>query len=240
MTVTTRPKVVVIGQGNVASHLLSALPAAAEVRHVSSRHLDALPTDAHYYILAVSDDAVAPLAESTPDCGVWLHTSGSTPLEALSRHKSRCGVFYPLQTFTKGVPVDWTHLPIFVEGSTSEIAEGIHRLASEISDNVHYADSDDRRRLHIAAVMACNFANHLWDISDRLLRPLGVDFSAMAPLVQTMLDKAVAIGPHDAQTGPARRGDLKVIQSHIDSLPPDQAGIYQILSQHIINDYEQD
>lgn len=240
MTASTKPKVVVIGQGNVASHLLSVLPTAVDAQHVSSRHLDALPTDAHYYILAVSDDAIAPLAESTPDCGVWLHTSGSTPLEALARYKSRCGVFYPLQTFTKGVPVDWAHLPIFVEGSTPDIAKEIYRLASEISDNIHYADSDDRRRLHIAAVMACNFANHLWDLSERLLRPLGVDFTAIAPLVQTMLDKAAAIGPHKAQTGPARRGDHKVIQSHIDSLPLDQAEIYQILSQHIINDYEQD
>ncbi len=234
-----RPRVVVIGQGNVATHLLSALEPVADVRHTSSRQLHLLPTDAHYYILAVSDDAIAELAAATADCGIWLHTSGSTPMSALAKHKSHCGVFYPLQTFTKGVPVDWSHLPIFVEGSDPEVTAAIESLACGVSDNVHQADSDERRRLHIAAVMACNFANHLWDISDRLLRPLGVDFTAMAPLVQTMLDKARAIGPHAAQTGPARRGDLRVVQHHIDSLPPDLAEIYRIISQHITQEYEQ-
>ncbi|MDE6321313.1 MAG: DUF2520 domain-containing protein [Muribaculaceae bacterium] len=235
-----KPRVVVIGQGNVAWHLLRALEPVAEVRHISSRQLHQLPTDAHYYILAVSDDAIAQLAATTPDVGVWAHTSGSIPLSALSQHKTSCGVFYPLQTLTKDVPVDWSHLPIFIEGTSASVSKQLQTLARSISDNVHQADSSQRRQLHIAAVMACNFANHLWDISDQLLRPLGVDFTAMVPLVQAMLSKATLIGPHDAQTGPARRGDTNVIQSHIESLPPDLAQIYSILSQHIIKEYEQD
>lgn len=235
-----KPQVVVIGQGNMAWHLLQALESAADVRHVSSRELHRLPTDAHYYILAVSDDAIEQLAAATPDVGVWLHTSGSTPLTPLSQYKTNCGVFYPLQTLTKGVPVDWSHLPIFIEGSSSTVTDALLSLARNVSDNVHTADSSQRRQLHIAAVMACNFANHLWDISDQLLRPLGVDFTAMVPLVQAMLSKAALIGPHDALTGPARRGDTNVIQSHIASLPPDLAQIYSLLSQHIIKEYEQD
>ncbi len=235
-----KPKLVVIGQGNVAWHMLRALESAAEVRHVSSHAVDQLPTDAHYYILAVSDDAIANIAASTPDVGVWAHTSGSIPLSALSQHKTHCGVFYPLQTLTKEVPVDWSHLPLFIEGSSDTVTDQLLSLARRISDNVHTADSAQRRQLHIAAVMACNFTNHLWDISDRLLRPLGVDFTAMVPLAQAMLDKAALIGPHNAQTGPARRGDINVIQSHIDSLPPDLAQIYSILSHHIIKEYEQD
>lgn len=235
-----KPKVVVIGQGNVAWHLLKALDPAADVCHVSSHDLHHIPTDAHYYIMAVSDDAIEQLAYATPDVGVWAHTSGSTPLTALSKHKTKCGVFYPLQTLTKDVPVDWSHLPIFIEGSSDTVTDALQSLARNVSDNVHTADSSQRRQLHIAAVMACNFANHLWDISDQLLRPLGVDFTAMVPLVQAMLSKAALIGPHDAQTGPARRGDTNVIQSHIASLPTDLAQIYSILSQHIIKEYEQD
>lgn len=256
---TNRPRIVIIGSGNVASHIAPAMQRLGDVVQVVSRHIDhakdlaqslgvdkftddlaATDPNAHYYIVAVADDAIPQIAQATPDSGVWVHTSGSTPLEALRRLKTNAGVIYPLHSFTKGVEVDWTKVPLFVEGSSPEVAHRLSTLASGISPMVRMADSAERKQLHIAAVIACNFANYMWDLSASILKPLGVGFDALKPLVQNMLDKAAEITPHQAMTGPARRGDRRIIDDHIAMLPEDVARVYGMISQNIMKIYEQD
>lgn len=241
----------------MAWHLAPALAAAGDVVEVCSRQLphaialrdalvpEAIASDdvsgvtdnADFYIIAVADDHVSAVAKSLPAVkGIVAHTSGSVPLEALTPHKHR-GVFYPLQTFSKDSEIDISEVPFLIEGSDNETTEKLCSLASGLSRTVVKANSELRRRIHVAAVFACNFPNFLWAEASGLLREEGLDLSLMRPLLHATLDKALALGPENAQTGPARRGDRHVIDSHIASLPPDLAEIYQLLSNHISKKY---
>lgn len=246
-----------IGAGNVATHLSLSLAQKADIVQVFSYHIDnaialasALPSatstncindiieDADCYIISIKDDAIAPLlTKIKPNNALWVHTSGSVSATVFSGYTNHYGVLYPLQTFSRSVPVDMTQVPFFIEGSTPDDTNAISRLASLMSPLVYEADSDKRRMLHIAAVFACNYANHLWAIADDILKKADLPFSVLLPLIHTTIDKASSTSPAEGQTGPARRGDRSIIESHIGMLPEKEAEIYHILAENIIDKY---
>lgn len=253
-------RVVVIGAGNVAWSLAPAIDALEgySVTHIASRSatrsaelasslgqatsgtLDSahLP-DADIYIMSVSDDAVASLAASIaprPEA-LWLHTSGSVDARTLAPLSSNYGVLYPLQTFTRGRKLDFDNIPLFIEASTDEALACTRRLAEALSQSVTEADSERRTRMHIAAVFGCNFTNHMLAIAGRLLHNEGIPLSTIAPLVAETLDKAFATSPLAGQTGPARRGDSRVIDAHTSRLEHDDAALYRTISDSIIKTY---
>lgn len=236
-------RIAVIGAGNVASSLVPALEAldgVSVVQNWTRRSGQPLTPDADVYIMAVSDDAIAPLAERFAGLNsgaLWLHTSGSVGMDALAPLGRRHGVFYPLQTFTRGRCLDFGDIPLFIEGSDPSVAGEMKELASRLSHRVYDADSSTRRAMHVAAVFACNFANHLWSVADGLLRERSLSFDILGPLLGETLTKALESSPAEGQTGPARRGDSRVMGEHIASLPPDLAEIYRVISRHIINQY---
>ncbi len=253
----TVPRVVIFGSGNVATHLAAALDPKVEITHIVSRdksHALALASrlkraeaveydcsnipEADIYILSVNDDSITTIAHSTPGSGLWLHTSGSVPVDVFAQSKSRFGVLYPLQTFSKNVAVDMAKVPLFIEGSDSEVTAEIESLARLLSPRVVVAGSDTRRKLHIAAVFACNFATRLWAIADGILAEAGLGFDVLGPLLQATLDKSLAVGPVKAQTGPASRGDLNVVNSHLSTLSGDNEKIYRLISDSIMNSYQ--
>lgn len=145
-----------------------------------------------------------------------------------------------MQTFTRGVATDLSDAPIFIDAASPELADLLTRIALTVSANVRPADSAARRRLHCAAVFACNFTNHLWDIADGIARRAGSSIADFMPLIDETLRKAKAIGPHAGQTGPARRGAEGVMELHRLMLSPADAEIYRLLSQSIAKAYEQD
>jgi len=200
-------------------------------------NLDQVQRDADFYIVSVVDDHIADVVRRLgPVDGIVAHTSGSFPLESLCQASGsvHCGVFYPLQTFSKTSEVDIAHIPFFIEGTDPETIEALAGLAGTISDNVNSVDSSVRGHLHIAAVFANNFANYMWDIADSYLREhTGFDISVFAPLLAETLRKAMSIGPRAAQTGPAKRGDCALINRHIGALRADDAEIYRLISNRI-------
>ena len=124
---------------------------------------------ADLYILAVSDAAITTLAESLPipaEAAV-VHTAGGIGIEALPARFDRRGVLYPLQTFTQGRSVDFAKIPLFVEGNDDSFTSELEAFARNLSRTVYRADSDRRVRLHLAAVFACNFVNHLYALEAR-------------------------------------------------------------------------
>lgn len=249
-----RPAIAIVGSGNVATHLALALDKVADVKQVYSRdasHAAALAsrltgcqaisdfakidTKVDYCIISVKDDAVRGVADALPHIGgVVCHTSGSAPIEVMAKH-GRAGVFYPLQTFSKDAEVNVREAPFFIEASDDATLSRLMELARSISDKVEQADSRQRAVLHLAAVFACNFANHLWAISSEILAEHGISLDVMRPLLQATLDKAMAISPALAQTGPAARRDEAIMQKHMGMLAPEYAEIYRLLSQSIIN-----
>lgn len=252
------PRIVFIGAGNVASHLAPALADAGAgiVTQVWSRSIDSarpladkvgseavtdlagIDKTADIYIICMADGGVADVIDSLPvNNALWLHTSGSLDKEILAGRSPRFGVLYPLQTFSKGVPVNISEVPFFIEGSSPDVETEIEEIAQKLSVTVHPADSSLRRRMHIAAVFACNFTNHLWSIADSLLRQDGLTLEVLHPLLKETLRKAIdSRDPAACQTGPAARKDCEVINKHLSMLPPALANIYSTLSESIINE----
>lgn len=248
-------RVVFIGAGNVASHLAPAIQesGAGKVVQIYSRTADSAEAlagkvgcsdiathpseviaDADVYIVSLVDDAVAKIAEQLPrNNALWLHTSGSLPMEVLSDLSPNYGVYYPLQTFSRSVSLDLSDVPVFIEGCTSEIEAEIRQLASKTFKKVYKADSELRRKMHVAAVFACNFTNYMWTVADDLLREDNLTLDVLKPLLEETLRKAVTARPADGQTGPAMRGDDRVMSKHMEMLPTDLADIYGTLSQAI-------
>lgn len=250
-------RICVIGSGNVATHMAAALNSVADVVQVCSRHienaralagklgrgvaastLDGLLPDADYYIIAANDDSIASIAASTPPYpGIWAHTSGSVPISVFNGLKEQYGSFYPLQTFSKDVAVDFSRVPMFIEGSDDGVCDTLMALAKRISRSVEKADSARRKALHLAAVFACNFANLMWLDADTLMRCEGLTVNYLAPLLEVTLQKLGGASPRDAMTGPARRGDLAVMNAQLDALPDDLKETYAMLSQRILDIY---
>jgi predicted short-subunit dehydrogenase-like oxidoreductase (DUF2520 family) len=255
---TSKPKVIILGAGNVATHLainlapncfiaqiynhrlMSAKQLADRVGALTQAidSLSALDTDADIYIISVKDDAVAEIANALKGFGgVWVHTSGSVPPQTLAPITDTYGVLYPMQTFSKNVDVDMSEVPIFVEGTDATTLSKIKEIAGLLSTHIYDSTPENRMRLHIAAVFACNFTNYLWAQSAEILKGIDLDFSIMQPLIKATLDKAITIDPEQGQTGPARRNDMTVINKHLSLLDGSKHDIYKTLSQYIIEKY---
>lgn len=247
-----------IGAGAVASTLAPALEKAGIVKFTqvysrsarSARHLAErldkaqavtdvaeVAPDADIYLVALTDAAIAPVASAvvSRDDALWVHTSGGVGIDVLPGHRK--GVLYPLQTFTQGRSVDVSQVPFFIEGSDADVVAVLEGIVRSLGAKHYAADSDIRRRLHAAAVMSANFATHLLWQAERILDSADIPLEVLKPLMAETLDKSFAMGPRQAQTGPARRGDSEVCNAHRSVLAPDQLAIYDILTKSISSEF---
>ncbi|WP_407429717.1 Rossmann-like and DUF2520 domain-containing protein [Arcticibacter sp.] len=249
-------KIVLLGSGNVATHLGHALKAAGhEILQVWSRSLSnaeqlaaslsvaytneilALDDTADIYILSVKDDAIREVASSfTFKDKLLVHTSGTSSIDSLGEDRVNKGVFYPLQTFSKQKAVDFSSVPLLLESSTDEVARQLNELAGSISQVVRSASSAQRAAIHVAAVFACNFSNHFYSISKSLLDKEGLDFKLLLPLIAETAAKVQSMSPEDAQTGPAIRDDQVSIEKHKKYLETsaDLLQLYTLMTNSII------
>lgn len=252
----------VIGSGNLAWHLAPALDnteyAVREVYSQTRRHAEALAerlykaqivnsldfssSPSQIFILAVSDDVIQEIAQELvlPPNSILAHTSGSQPLSILGYASTlNIGVFYPLQTFSKSQKIDFKDVPIFVESENSATEKVLMAMGKAISNNVRKVTSEKRKAIHVSAVFASNFTNHMLTLSSELMENHGLDWDVLKPLIAETVNKALAIGPQRAQTGPARRGDVEILDKHLAFLNDDQrvAEVYRIISQHILDKY---
>lgn len=248
-------RVVILGSGNVATHVAHGLQHSCHVVQVYSRtlshaqrlaadvpgavaidRLDDLMPDADIYIMCVPDDAIARVAGVVPDNGaLWLHTSGSTSLEALRATKCRCGVLYPMQSFSRELEVNWSDVHIFVEAVGATSLHDVTAVARCLSSHVTECDSHRRRLLHVAAVFSCNFTNDLWACAAELLGENDLPFEAMLPLINNAVSKLSTLTPAQSQTGPASRADREVMASHMAMLTGRKREIYRLLSDDIMD-----
>jgi len=246
-------KIVLIGSGNVAHHLIQAFAKSkkVEVIQVFARQKESVAplfdsnkiTDnyndlaqADVYIIAVSDDAIAKVSSQLPFLNrLVVHTSGTVSLDALDS-KNRKGIFYPLQTFSKDKAVDFSQIPICIESENDADYEILKTLAEIVSNNVFEIDSPQRKALHISAVFVNNFVNHLYQIGHEICIENKVPFEILKPLILETANKVMTVSPIDAQTGPAKRNDNQTIQAHLNALTNEnQKTIYKILTQSIQN-----
>jgi len=164
-----------------------------------------------------------------------VHTSGSTPLAVFGKKFPNCGVLYLVQTISLNYPADPANLPLCIEASNRTIEAKLVKLGKSISGDVNIIDSDSRKYIHLAAVFANNFTNHLFVIAESLLKKKGISFSMLHPLVMQTALKACKESPGNVQTGPAKRGDKSVMKSHLALLKSQKklSTVYKLLSESI-------
>lgn len=252
-----RISIVFIGAGNLAVNLAQALyEKGAEIVQIYSRteesarqlaermnaawvtDLKEVIANASLYIVSLKDSAfveLLPQIVAGKDGALFVHTAGSIPMDIWEGKTSRYGVLYPMQTFSKQRAVDFKKIPFFIESAKKEDTELLKSIASLLSDKILEADSRQRRSLHLAAVFACNFTNHMYVLAADLLDRYGLPFEVMLPLIDETASKVHQLPPLKAQTGPAIRYDENVINKHLEMLTDDPAvkEIYQMLSESI-------
>jgi predicted short-subunit dehydrogenase-like oxidoreductase (DUF2520 family) len=196
----------------------------------------AIVTDADLYIFSLSDSALPDVInQMQPNGALWIHTAGSMPMDVFADKCARYGVLYPMQTVNKDRVVDWSDVPIFVEASNEDDTQYLVRLSQRLSNNVSRSNSQQRQSLHLAAVFACNFTNHMYALSASLLEKQGLPFDAMLPLIDETSRKVHELSPAQAQTGPAIRRDKNVLDKHLSMLQeePVMKELYEIISKNI-------
>ena len=245
-----------IGAGNVATHLSIALSQAGyNIRQVFSRteasaselaaklkcpyttDLSQITHEGDLYIVSVKDsalnDILPKLVQRAPQA-LFVHTAGSVPMNVWQGLAERYGVLYPMQTFSKERETDFDDIPIFVEANHTNDTERLQELAGRLSTKVYEATSEQRKYLHLAAVFACNFTNHLYALCDRILSEHGLPFETMLPLIRETAAKVADMPPAQAQTGPAIRYDKNVIDKQMALLSdPIMRQIYDLMSRSI-------
>lgn len=247
-------KISFIGSGNVATHLAHAFyRSGMEIVQVHSRNFEnasALATSVKatpiinlkeliwvdVLVLSLSDSAYPEiLTQISQKAKVIVHTSGTLSLDILENTSDEVGVFYPLQTFSKSKPVNWSTIPICIEASSPKTQDFLISLANSISDQVVPLDSTKRKALHVAAVFACNFTNHLYHLASKILEENGLSFELMKPLIAETAEKINTLTPDKAQTGPAFRNDEQILATHMQYLENNKAlqAIYSVLSNSI-------
>lgn len=232
-------RVVLIGRGRLATNLEPALKAAGhEVVSVNSRTLEQLPMTAGIFVISVKDDALEEViskATKGREEQCFVHTAGSMPMSLFEGKSRHYGVFYPMQSFSKERKVSFEDIPVFLEANDDATLQLLQSLAGSISHRVYELSSDERKYLHLAAVFACNFANHCYALSADILEQHGIPFDVMLPLIDETASKVHQLHPKDAQTGPAVRYDENVIsmQRQLLTQHPEMQAVYELMSKSI-------
>lgn len=250
-------KIVFIGAGNLATHLAKAMYNSGYcIEQVFSRTEQSAQQLAHLvnaqyttklsevllgidlYVVSLKDDALISLIPQIMDNkteSLVVHTSGSVPIDVWKGFGNRYGVVYPMQTFSKNKAVDFSTIPIFLEANQPANLALLHDYFDGLSSKVYEATSEQRKKLHLAAVFACNFSNHMYTLSEEILKRYGLPFDAMYSLIDETTAKIHEIEPAKAQTGPAIRGDQAVMDKHLGMLSdmPEAQEIYRLVSQSI-------
>ena len=250
-------KVILIGAGNLATHLGKAIFAAGhDVVQVFSRtmqsatalasevgaqpvsDISAVRADADLYVVSVKDSALAELIPALckgKETKVFLHTAGSIPMDVFQGMALHYGVLYPMQTFSKQREVDFSQIPCFIEANDEHALHLIGDVAHQVSSKVYHLASEDRKFLHLSAVFACNFVNHCYALSQEILKDHGIPFDVMLPLIDETAAKVHELVPKEAQTGPAVRYDENVLRAQGALLKsnPQMKDIYDRMSMSI-------
>ena len=240
--------VVILGSGNVASQLIKAFLKidTINLKQVYTRNQEDINTlkdsidttndisllkQADITIIAVSDDAISSISSHIKNSFV-VHTSGSVDMKSLN-NIGRKGVFYPLQSFSKKKKVDFKNIPICLESETNEDLLKLEKLVSLLQSKSYILSSHQRKKIHVAAVFANNFSNHMYTIANEICEKYNIPFDILHPLIEETSNKIKNLTPEKAQTGPAKRNDAETIENHLNLLSEKQQEIYLKITQSI-------
>ena len=248
-------KIAILGSGNVAYHLAKMfkeknIPISQifgrnekDLQEISEQFEIPFSTtelaDAELYFIAVNDAAVAAISKNIKNQNSLVaHTSGSLPKEILEGNYRKAS-FYPLQTFSKSKMLQYSEIPFFVEAENEADSQILENLALKISEKVMKSDYEKRKYIHLTAVFACNFVNHLFARAKEISDSQQIPFHYFLPLIKETTLKIEKIEPKLAQTGPAIRNDEKILQLHEALITEEEhLKIYQVMNESIKKMYE--
>ena len=225
----------------VSEHEKNGRPLADSCKATWSQDL-LFPDSTDIIIVAVPDHSVKS-ALNKIKCGpgtLVVHTAGSLSIDIFPAEIKQKGVFYPLQTFSKGRKILFKDLPFFLEASDEQSTALLTELTGSIGAKPHFADYDHRIMLHIAAIFVCNFTNHMLTIGKELASVAAFPFEVLHPLIMETYSKAVEAGPENSQTGPAIRNDKDTIEKHLEllSFSPEFRRLYFEITRSISKYYQ--
>lgn len=251
----------IIGAGNVSTHLAKALHRSKyKIDYILSRTKSSASKLARLVkakstvsykkllqsdliIIAVSDNAISYIASNINSAGkyngILAHTSGSVTTSLLKKGSSQYGSFYPLQSFNKDESINMRNVPFCISGSDPQIENLLFKISSKLSNKIYRINDKQRLQLHLAAVFANNFGNHMLTIAQQLCEQNQVSFDILKPLIIETFSRIESNNPIELQTGPAKRKDTKVIQKHKRMLNDDKSlkELYNLISKHIHTTY---
>lgn len=255
-------KIVAIGAGNIAHHLIphlfkmghtilqvgsrsqkTARLLSKKVKAKAISSISEVTPEADLYLMMVPDDQINYLSSKIPfalsEKQIICHCSGSISSKALNKFPNY-GVFYPLQTFSRKIKLDYSVIPFFITGNNSYTEKKLKAVAKKFSKKVKVIDDEERGDFHIAAVFVNNFVNYVLGVASDISKTHDVDFRHLHPLMEETINKALSNDPNEVQTGPAKRKDKRVIKEHLDKLKntPDIQKVYKVLTQAIQKKYK--
>jgi predicted short-subunit dehydrogenase-like oxidoreductase (DUF2520 family) len=253
-----RPYIGIIGGGAVGPALGLALTRAGwPVHAVASRDPDrrarfaalvdgarafaepqALVEEVELILLAVPDDAIAPLAANLRMYGgqAMVHTSGALGAEVLEPAMAagtQIGAFHPLVAFadTERAVADLHGATIAIEGD-DQLAAALAEMAEAIGATPVRLLPGSKAAYHAAAVLAAGGFVALLDAIAELGRVAGLDeagsLAVYGPLIEGTLGNAKALGIRAALTGPITRGDVGTLRMHLDTLATHAPGALEL------------
>ncbi len=251
-------KITLLGAGNVGFHLAKRLHECGhQICQVLSRDLnkakelsqvvqaaaidstEAINLQASVYIIAIKDKYIAQFQQKisflAQENKIVVHTSGAVSSQVFNPNFSRCGVFYPLQSFSRIEPTNFEKLPFCIYAKDPQTENILFELAQTICPNVYRINDEERAILHVTAVIVNNFSNYLYGVAHHICQDHQIPFDLLKALIAKTARNIEQHPPHRVQTGPAVRNDKNTISKHLDFLEkyPDYQNIYQLLSNGI-------
>lgn len=246
----------IIGSGNTAWHLSKMLKASGnKILEVVGRNKTAVTElakevcatpnfsfkDIHpesdLILLCVKDDAIEEVANLLPKTKtIVAHTSGFRSKDILKSCSENIGIFYPLQTMQKGWVISFEYVPFLVEGSNKDVEYTLYALAAQLSRTIYYVSEAQRQHIHVAAVFANNFPNHLWALAEKILKSQDLSLDLLRPLMEQSAQNVQQLSPIGLQTGPAVRKDFYTIDEHLKLLEatPEWNKVYAAITESIL------
>jgi predicted short-subunit dehydrogenase-like oxidoreductase (DUF2520 family) len=222
-----------------AGHRIVAVAGRGPTRDRAASYLPGVPVldateaarEAELVIVGVPDDVIETVVASiTSDGGFqeeqWaMHLSGSAGLNVLDAARGvgsrRLGV-HPLQTVAD-VAGAIERIPGSPIAVTADDEEGYHlgeRLADDMLGEPFRLADELRPLYHAAAVFASNYVVATSGVAADLFAAAGLrdPVAAMGPLQRATLDNIQRLGPEQALTGPAARGDATTVDRNLAAL----------------------
>ncbi len=228
--------IVIIGSGNVATVLGRTIKAAGHtIVQVASRNpehakiladelgcnhtdLAGIHKTASLYIVAIADGALHNFhTKISLGNKLVVHTAGSVSRDVLQHVSSAYGVMYPLQSLRMEMPV-LPSIPLCIDANDNGALAQLKEFADSIADSVTHCSDEERLKLHVAAVVVSNFANHLYAQAQDFCEKEGVEFNKLQPLIEETAQRMRLVPPKNLQTGPAIRNDVFTLDRHLKAL----------------------